>query len=127
MNSLCLFPIPNFPLIHPGDNLAALIVEHLQAIGETLLNGDIIVIAQKVVSKAEGRLVRLTDVEPSAEAVRVAAIVGKDPRHIQVILDDSRELLRVRPGLLVVEQRSGWVCANAGVDRSNVEQVCFVN
>ncbi|MFN8490256.1 MAG: coenzyme F420-0:L-glutamate ligase [Caldilineaceae bacterium] len=121
MNSIRMFPIPHFPLIHPGDDLASLILEHLRAAGETLQNGDIIVIAQKIVSKAEGRLVRLADVEPSAEAQRVAELVGKDPRHIQVILDDSRVQLRVRRGLLVVEQRNGWVCANAGVDRSNIE------
>ena len=121
MNSIRMFPIPHFPLIHPGDDLASLIIEHLRAAGETLQEGDILVLAQKVVSKAEGRLVRLADVEPSAEAQRVAEIVGKDPRHIQVILDDSREQLRVRRGLLVVEQRNGWVCANAGVDRSNVQ------
>ena len=116
-----MFPVPNFPLIHPGDNLAALIVDRLHSIGETLQTGDILVIAQKVISKAEGRLVRLADVEPDAEALRVAEIVGKDPRHIKVILDDSREQIRVRRGLLVVEQRSGWICANAGVDRSNIE------
>ena len=83
--------------------------------------GDIVVIAQKVVSKAEGRLVRLDDVQPSVQAQEIAATVGKDPRVIQVVLDDSRALLRVRRGLLVVEQASGWVCANAGVDRSNVQ------
>ena len=116
-----MFPVPNFPLIHPGDNLAALLIDRLHSANETLQPGDIIVIAQKVVSKAEGRLVRLADVEPTPEALRVAEIVGKDARHIQVILDDSREQIRVRRGLLVVEQRSGWICANAGVDRSNIE------
>ena len=98
-----------------------MIVHHLQASGERLQAGDIVVIAQKVVSKAEGRLVRLNDVEPSQQAHELAATVGKDPRVIQVVLDDSRAILRVRRGLLVVEQRSGWVCANAGVDRSNVQ------
>jgi coenzyme F420-0:L-glutamate ligase/coenzyme F420-1:gamma-L-glutamate ligase len=98
-----------------------LIVQQLQAGGERLQAGDIIVIAQKVVSKAEGRLVRVNDVAASAQAHELAATVGKDPRVIQVVLDDSRAILRVRRGLLVVEQRSGWVCANAGVDRSNVQ------
>jgi coenzyme F420-0:L-glutamate ligase / coenzyme F420-1:gamma-L-glutamate ligase len=121
MTGMTLFPVLNFPLIHPGDDLAALIVKHLRAQDETLQSGDILVLAQKIVSKAEGRLVRLDDVTPSAQAREVADLVGKEPRHVQVILDDSREIVRARRGLLVVEQRSGWVCANAGVDRSNIE------
>lgn len=118
---MTLFPILNFPLVHPGDDLAALIVDRLRGQGETLQAGDILVIAQKIVSKAEGRLVRLADVTPSAEAREIADVVGKEPRHVQVILDDSKEIVRARRGLLVVEQRSGWICANAGVDRSNIE------
>jgi coenzyme F420-0:L-glutamate ligase/coenzyme F420-1:gamma-L-glutamate ligase len=100
--------------------VAALIVERLAAAGEHLQPGDLLVIAQKIVSKAEGRLVRLADVTASAQADEIAAHVGKDARVVQVVLDDSNEVLRVRRGLIVVEQRSGWVCANAGVDRSNV-------
>ena len=119
--SLRLFAVEGLPMIRPGDDLPALIAQQLAAAGERLQAGDILVIAQKVVSKAEGRLVRLDDVQPSAEAREIAATVGKDPRVIQVVLDDSRELLRVRRGLLVVEQASGWVCVNAGVDRSNVQ------
>jgi coenzyme F420-0:L-glutamate ligase/coenzyme F420-1:gamma-L-glutamate ligase len=121
MTGMTLFPILNFPLIQPGDDLAALIVEHLRIQGETLQPGDILVLAQKIVSKAEGRLVRLDDVMPGAHAREIADIVGKEARHIQVILDDSREIVRARRGLLVVEQRSGWICANAGVDRSNID------
>ena len=120
MTSLQLFPVPNFPLVQPGDDVAALIVERLAATGEHLQPGDVLVIAQKIVSKAEGRLVRLADVTASAQAEEIAAQVGKDARVVQVVLDDSSEVLRVRRGLIVVEQRSGWVCANAGVDRSNV-------
>ena len=116
-----LFAVPGMPMIKPGDDLPALIVQQLQAGGERLQAGDIVVIAQKVVSKAEGRLVRVNDVAASEQAHELAATVGKDPRVIQVVLDDSRAILRVRRGLLVVEQRSGWVCANAGVDRSNVQ------
>jgi coenzyme F420-0:L-glutamate ligase/coenzyme F420-1:gamma-L-glutamate ligase len=116
-----LFAVPGLPMVKPGDDLPALIVRHLEAGGERLEPGDIIVIAQKVVSKAEGRLVRVNDVQASEQAQELAATVGKDPRVIQVVLDDSRAVLRVRRGLLVVEQRSGWVCANAGVDRSNVQ------
>ncbi len=116
-----MFPIPHFPMIQIGDHLAALMVDCLAAAGETLQAGDILVIAQKIVSKAEGHLVRLADVVPDAEAERVAEIVGKDARHVQVVLSDSCEQIRVRRGLLVVEQKSGWICANAGVDRSNVQ------
>jgi coenzyme F420-0:L-glutamate ligase/coenzyme F420-1:gamma-L-glutamate ligase len=119
--SMRLFAVRGLPLIQPGDDLPAQIVQQLDAQGEQLQPGDILVIAQKVVSKAEGRLVRLNDVAASAQAQELAEAVGKDPRVIQVVLDDSREVLRVRRGLLVVEQRSGWVCANAGVDRSNVQ------
>ncbi|HHY55415.1 MAG TPA: coenzyme F420-0:L-glutamate ligase [Chloroflexi bacterium] len=121
MASMHLFTVSGLPSIQPGDDVAALIVARLAAAGERLQPGDILVIAQKIVSKAEGRLVRLADVTPGAQAEEIAAIVGKDPRMVQVVLDDSREVLRVRRGLLVVEQRSGWVCANAGVDRSNVQ------
>jgi coenzyme F420-0:L-glutamate ligase/coenzyme F420-1:gamma-L-glutamate ligase len=84
--------------------------------------GDVLVVAQKIVSKAEGRFVNLVTVQPGTEALRLAAIVKRDPRVVQVVLDESNTVLRARPGLLVVEQRNGWICANAGVDRSNVDQ-----
>jgi coenzyme F420-0:L-glutamate ligase/coenzyme F420-1:gamma-L-glutamate ligase len=119
--SMRLFAVQGMPMIKPGDDLPAMIAHYLAAGGESLEAGDIVVIAQKVVSKAEGRLVRLNDVQASAHAQELAGTVGKDPRVIQVVLDDSRAVVRVRRGLLVVEQRSGWVCANAGVDRSNVQ------
>ncbi|MCS6826486.1 MAG: coenzyme F420-0:L-glutamate ligase, partial [Caldilinea sp.] len=121
MTSMHLFTVAGLPSIRPGDDLAALIVDCLAAMDEALQPGDILVIAQKIVSKAEGRLVRLADVQPGPQALEYAAVVGKDARIVQVVLDDSNEVLRVRRGLLVVEQRSGWVCANAGVDRSNIE------
>lgn len=116
-----LFAIPNLPLIQPGDDLADIICTALAATGEQIQPGDILVIAQKIVSKAEGRLVRLADVTPGARAQEIAEVVGKDPRIIQVILDDSRGIVRIRRHLFVVEQQSGWVCANAGVDRSNIK------
>lgn len=122
MSAIQLFAIRGMPLIQPGDALATIIIERLTAMGETLQSGDILVIAQKIVSKAEGRLVRLSEVEPHAETYALAATVDKDPRVVQVILDDSRAVIRTRRGLLVTEQRNGWVCANAGVDRSNVQQ-----
>lgn len=113
--------IPGIPMIKPGDDLAAIIVERLAAEGERLIEGDILVLAQKIVSKAEGRLVRLADVVPSEESIRVAEVTGRDPAVTHVVLGESNEIVRMKRGLLVVEQRNGWVCANAGVDRSNIE------
>lgn len=115
-----LFAVPGLPLITPDDDLAHLIVDCLAAAGRTLEDGDILVVAQKVVSKAENRLVRLADVIPNARAQEVAALTNKDPRRVQAVLDDSNEIVRARPGLLIVEQKSGWVCAHGGMDRSNV-------
>ncbi|MGQ0600854.1 MAG: coenzyme F420-0:L-glutamate ligase, partial [Anaerolineales bacterium] len=100
--------------------LAAFIHAGLQAAGLTLATGDVLVLAQKIVSKAEGRLVRLADVTPSARAHELATITQKDPRFIEVVLSESNEVLRARHNTLIVEHRLGFVCANAGVDRSNV-------
>lgn len=110
-------PVPGLPEIRPGDDLAGLIVGRLP---RALLPGDVVVVAHKAVSKAEGRLRRLADVEPSAQAQRLAAEHGKDPRHVQVILEETRELVRARRGVLICETHHGFVCANAGVDASNV-------
>jgi len=120
---MTLFSVPGLPLFHPGDDLAQLIVERMRNAGQTLESGDILVIAQKVVSKAEGRLVRLSAVTPGNQALELAEITGKDPAIVQVILDDSHEVVRARRGLLIVEQKSGWVCAHGGMDRSNVQPV----
>lgn len=109
-------------MIAPGDDLARHILDATQAAGEAFRAGDVLVIAQKVVSKAEDRIVRLQDVTPSPSAEDLAARTQKDPRLVQLILDESREVLRSRPGLIIVEDRRGFVCANAGIDRSNIEQ-----
>ena len=106
--------------MQPGDDLAALIIEAAEAAGLSLIAGDILVMAQKIVSKAEGRLVRLADVTPGEEAVRLAQETGKDARVVQAILDDSTAVVRARAGVLIVEQSSGWVCAHGGLDHSNV-------
>jgi coenzyme F420-0:L-glutamate ligase/coenzyme F420-1:gamma-L-glutamate ligase len=111
---LRLDALPGLPEVRPGDDLAAL----LAAAGE-LRPTDVLAVAHKVVSKAEGRLVALDDVVPSAEARRLAAEHGKDPRHMQVILDESTEILRADRGRLICRTRHGFVCANAGVDASN--------
>lgn len=117
-----LLPVAGLPLVEPGVDLCALIVSALREAGVELQSGDVLVIAQKIVSKAEGRLVRLEDVQPSGEAIHLAEETEKDPRLVELILRESREVVRKRPGLIVVEDRRGFVCANAGIDRSNIEQ-----
>ncbi len=117
---LVLTALSNVPLVRRGDDLAAIILRGLKDAGIALANGDVLVVAQKIVSKAEGRMVRLQDVTPSPRAIELARQCGKDPRFCEVVLWDTREVLRVREGLIVVETRQGWVCANAGIDRSNV-------
>ena len=115
-----ILPIPGIPLVQPGDDLAALIIEAAETAGLPLQSGDILVVAQKIVSKAEGRLVRLADVTPGEEALRLAQETGKDARVVQAVLDDSNAVVRAREGVLIVEQSSGWVCAHGGLDHSNV-------
>lgn len=108
-------------MIHPGDDLAAIILAGLARAGLTLQDGDVLVLAQKIVSKAEGRLVHWRDLTPSPRALELAALTGKHPGHVQAILDDSRSIVRAARGVLITEQRAGWICANAGVDHSNVD------
>ena len=103
-----------------GDDLVRLIRDGLAASGEVLRDGDVLVLAQKIVSKAEGRSVRLADVTPSARAHELAPQCDKDPRLVELILSEAAEVLRVRPGVIVVVHRLGFVLANAGIDRSNV-------
>ena len=120
MTSMTLFAVEDLPLIEPGDDLAALIAARLTHMNTPLQTGDIFVIAQKIVSKAEGRFRRFADIEPGGEATRLATITDKDPHVVQAVLDESNEVIRAKQGLLITEQRQGWICANAGIDRSNV-------
>jgi coenzyme F420-0:L-glutamate ligase/coenzyme F420-1:gamma-L-glutamate ligase len=117
---LILTPLPGIPLIRTGDNLAEIILVALNASGIALQDSDILVLAQKIVSKAEGQLVNLADVEPSQKAIAYAAQTEKDPRLVELILRESNDVLRTRPGLIIVEHRLGFICANAGIDHSNV-------
>lgn len=118
--SLALHALPGIPMVQPGDDLAALIEAGLARAGLVLQPGDVLVLAQKIVSKAEGRIIIVADVVPSAEAIELAAVTQKDPRAVQVVLDQSVRVVRARPNLIIVEHRRGWVMANAGVDHSNV-------
>ncbi|MGJ8686062.1 MAG: coenzyme F420-0:L-glutamate ligase [Spongiibacteraceae bacterium] len=117
---LTLWPLPNFPLVEPGDDLAALISASLAAGGHVLQEGDLLVLAQKVISKAEGRYAYLNEVVPSAEAEALALECDKDPRHVELILRESNRVVRKRPGVIIVEHKLGYVHANAGIDRSNI-------
>jgi coenzyme F420-0:L-glutamate ligase/coenzyme F420-1:gamma-L-glutamate ligase len=114
---LSAFALAGLPEVRPGDDLAALIVE---AAPSSLGDADVLVIAHKVVSKTEGRLRNLDEVEPSARARELAGELDKDERHVQVVLEESREVLRAERSVLICVTRHGFVCANAGVDASNV-------
>lgn len=115
-----LFAIPDFPMVREHDDLPAMIADGLGRAGLALQDRDVVVLAQKIVSKAEGRSVDLATVEPSAEAVRYAAETGKDARIIQILLSESVKVVRSRPNLMIMQHRLGFVMANAGVDQSNV-------
>lgn len=119
-DELRIIPLRGMPEVQPGDDLGALIAAAVERRGLALADGDVLVVAQKVVSKAEGALVRLAEVEPSAFARAYAAATGKDPRHVEVVLREARRIVRMAGGVLIVETRHGFVCANAGVDASNV-------
>ena len=113
--------IEGVPQVRPGDRLGELLADAIDRSGESLRDADVVVVAQKIVSKAEGRIVRLDDVVPSPRANELAARTDKDPRAIEAILGESVEVLRAVPGVLIVETRHGIVLANAGADMSNIE------
>jgi len=117
---LVLTPLPNIPIVQPADNLVQVILDSLEKASLRLEDGDILVLAQKIVSKSENRLINLAQVVPSEKAVELAARTEKDPRMVELVLQESREVLRCRPGSIIVEHRLGFVCANAGIDHSNV-------
>lgn len=121
MRNLTLTGLDGVPEIRPGDDLARAVAAALHASGIALVSGDVLVLAQKIVSKAEGRIVGLAGVVPSPRARELAAVTGKDPRVIELILGESREVLRAVKDVLIVEHRLGYVMANAGIDQSNVE------
>jgi len=114
---LTLVPLEGIPAIRPGDDLAGLLAHVLRR--EQAAPGDLLVVCQKAVSKAEGRVVRLDDVTPSAVATTIGRELDKDPRIVEVILGETRRIVRMDQGHLIVETRQGFVCANAGVDESN--------
>ncbi|MDP8940673.1 MAG: coenzyme F420-0:L-glutamate ligase [Actinomycetota bacterium] len=126
MRGIQILPVEGIPEVRPGDDLARIIVD---AAGDDLQPGDVLIVTHKIVSKAENRLVDLRAIEPSALAKGFAAEHGKDPRQIEVVLRESRRIVRMDRGIIISETRHGFVCANAGVDASNVpgdETVCLL-
>src|SRR6266704_2443051 len=119
--AVTLTPVLDIPMVRPGDDLAGLLIAACEQNAVAPADGDVLVVAQKIVSKAEGRYVDLAKVRPSAPAAALAAEVGNDPRLVEVILAESRRVVRKKPGVLIVEHRLGFIMANAGVDRSNIE------
>lgn len=113
--------LPGIPLIEPGDDIAAIVIKALQDAALALVSGDIVVIAQKIVSKAEDRYVDLASLTPSPRALELAARTQKDPRYVEAVLQESSEVVRTAGQLLIMTHRLGYVMANAGVDQSNIE------
>lgn len=125
--------LAGFPMVEPGDDLAQFIIDAIRDNKRQLQDGDVIVIAQKVVSKAENRYLDLRTIEPSERAIELSKKVQKDPRKVQAILNESNEVVRAVPGVLIVEQKNGFVQANAGIDQSNIdvpgidpEEICLL-
>ncbi len=112
--------LKDFPMVAAGDDLAAIIADSLGANNVTLEDGDILVLAQKIVSKAENRIVDLRTISPGVEARELACSVDKDPRMVELVLAESRSVVRKVPGVLITEHRNGWIMANAGIDASNI-------
>ena len=115
-----MFGLRDFPLVNAGDDIGGLIVDAIKGNGLTLETYDVVVVAQKIVSKAEGRLVRMADVEPCSVALEVGRRSGKDARMAELIMRESASLLRVNSAAVITEHRNGWVMANAGIDQSNL-------
>jgi coenzyme F420-0:L-glutamate ligase / coenzyme F420-1:gamma-L-glutamate ligase len=119
--SVTFVPVAGIPLIKPGDPLASILIDALKAATLSLNNGDVVVVAQKIVSKAEGRYVDLAEVEPSPRAQHYASQTGKNPRFVEVVLSESTAVIRAAPNVLIVAHRLGFIMANAGIDQSNIE------
>ncbi|MFX1521117.1 MAG: coenzyme F420-0:L-glutamate ligase [Promethearchaeota archaeon] len=114
-----IFPVPSIPIIKDGDNAGEIICKCAKNVGILIQDGDILVIAHAIISRAEGRLVDLRTVTPSEFAKTIADYCDKEPRHVEVILREAKSIVRMRNGILIIESKAGWVMANAGVDQSN--------
>ncbi len=122
MKKLEVFPVDGFPEVEEGADLAALFLKAAREAGISLEDGDVVVVKQKVVSKTEGRLVKLDEVKPGPQALKLSAQQGKDPRLVELVLREAVRVVRAGHGVIITETRHGFVCANSGVDRSNVKE-----
>ena len=118
---LRIFGVEGLPEVHEGDDVGAMVAQAAAKGGASIEAGDVVVVTQKIVSKAEGRVVVLSDVTPSGFAEKIAARYDKDPRLVEVVLQESSRVVRMDQGVIITETRHGFICANAGVDQSNVE------
>jgi coenzyme F420-0:L-glutamate ligase / coenzyme F420-1:gamma-L-glutamate ligase len=121
--SMTYTALSDIPLAQPGDDVVAIVEAGLAAVDIALQDGDVIVIAQKIISKSENRYVNLADTVPSAQALELANVTGKDARHIEAVLAESTEVLRAKKNVMIVAHRLGSVMANAGIDESNIPHV----
>jgi len=121
LKAFSAFALDNFPLIKSGDDVAEIIVETARKNGLEIEDGDVIVIAQKIFSKTEGRVIALKNVIPSKEAKEIAKLTGKSPKFVELVLRETRNVVKVSREILLVEDKRGFVCINAGIDKSNVE------
>src|SRR5215510_13793870 len=119
MSTIAIIPIPDMPQIQPSDDLPSLLLDAIDQAKVELKSGDILVMCQKIVSKAEGAVVDLKTVEPSPFAQQIAAQWDKDPRAVEVVLRESSRIVRMKNGVVITETKHGWVCANSGMDESN--------
>jgi|TARA_B100002003_G_scaffold9372_3_gene8159 coenzyme F420-0:L-glutamate ligase/coenzyme F420-1:gamma-L-glutamate ligase len=121
VNQIIITGLEGIPTVKNGDDIADIIIKAASKQGAVLADGDIIAITSKIVSKAEGRIVHLEDVEPSVSALKFSKVLGSDPRKVEVILSEAKRIVRMVKGLVIVETRQGFVCANGGIDASNIE------
>lgn len=119
MNPISIIPIPGVPQVQPGDDLTALLLNAIDRANIGVENGDVLVICQKVVSKAENAIIDLKTITPSPFSQQIAELWEKDPRMVEVVLQESSRIVRMKNGVIITETKHGWVCANSGVDASN--------
>jgi len=120
-SAVTILGLQGFPLVKTNDDIATMILRIARSQGIRIADGDIIVIGHKIISKSEGRIVRLSQIKPSIRATRIARRTSKDPRLVQLVLDESKRMIKAAPGILLAETKQGIVCLNAGIDKSNVE------
>jgi len=121
LKTFAVFALDNFPLIKPGDNIARIVVDTAGKNGLKIEDGDVIVVAQKIFSKAEKRVIRLRDVVPSKKAEEIARATGKSPKFVELVLREAKNVVKASREILIVEDKRGLICINAGIDKSNVE------